>query len=204
MRNRRKAGTFLITAGILLLAAALALTGYNLYDDYRAGRSADHILESLEQTAASSDTETGRSELPDCVINPDTEMPVTELEGNEYIGILQIPSLKLTLPVISRWSYKGLKIAPCRYSGSVYSGSMVIAGHNYRSCFGKIGSLTEGDQVIFTDVKGRVFLYEAAGTEIVNAYDIQGMTGEDWALTLFSCTPGGKFRVAVRCRNISH
>ena len=181
MRNRVKAGNFLITAGILLLTAALVLIGYNLYDEYRAGRAADHILELFEQNTVPSAQETDDSELPDYIINPDMEMPVTELEGNGYIGILQIPSLELTLPVMSQWSYKGLKIAPCRYSGSVYSGSMVIAGHNYRSCFGKIGSLTEGEQVIFTDVKGRVFLYEVAGTEIVNAYDIQGMTDEDWA-----------------------
>ena len=39
-------------------------------------------------------------------------MTVTELNGWDYIGYLSIPSIGLELPVLSQWSYAGLKIAP--------------------------------------------------------------------------------------------
>lgn len=203
MRNKGRAGKTLIVTGILMLVSALCLTGYNFYDEFRAGMASGHILESLEQTSLSSQ-ESDNLELPDYIINPDMEMPTIEIEGNDYIGVLQIPSLELTLPVISQWSYPGLRVAPCRYSGSVYSGSMVVAGHNYRTCFGRIGTLTNGEQVLFTDVKGRTFRYEVAGTETINADDAEEMISEEWDLTLFTCTLGGKARVAVRCQRIVH
>ena len=49
MKRKGKAGIALITAGSLLLAAALLLVGYNLADEYRAGKAAEHVLEVLQQ-----------------------------------------------------------------------------------------------------------------------------------------------------------
>ncbi len=186
-----------------MLAAALLLTGYNLYDEYRAGAAADHALETLQQQIPeipSDGTQTPeQAELPDYIVNPDMEMPTEEIEGNDYIGVLEIPSLEISLPVMSSWSYPKLKLAPCRYSGSAYTGNLVIAAHNYRTHFGPIKNLTEGAQVTFTDVKGRCFSYEVAVVEVLESTAIQDMTSEEWDLTLFTCTPGGQARVAVRC-----
>lgn len=44
-----KKGTILITLGLLLITAALCLTGYNLYESWRAGEASDSVLEQLEQ-----------------------------------------------------------------------------------------------------------------------------------------------------------
>lgn len=132
MKRKGKAGTIFITAGSLLLAAALLLVGYNLYDEYRAGQTANHVLEALQQQmpeTPSDDLQTPensileQTEIPDYVLNPDMEMPTQEIEGNDYIGVLEIPSLGLSLPVMSEWSYPRLKLAPCRYHGSAYTGS---------------------------------------------------------------------------------
>ena len=59
------------------------------------------------------------------------EMPTVEINGQECIGTLEIPSLGLKFPVISEWSDEKLKKAPCRYSGSAYLNNLIIAGHNY-------------------------------------------------------------------------
>ena len=64
----------------------------------------------------------GEEETPEYLRNPEMEMPVEEIEGNGYIGLLEIPALGLSLPVMSEWSYPNLKLAPCRYSGSAYTG----------------------------------------------------------------------------------
>ena len=211
MKRKGKAGTIFITAGSLLLAAALLLVGYNLVDEYRAGQTANHVLEILQQQmpeTPSDDLQTPensileQTEIPDYVLNPDMEMPTQEIEGNDYIGVVDIPSLGLSLPVMSEWSYPKLKLAPCRYHGSAYTGSLTIAAHNYRTHFGPVRGAPAGTQVFFTDVKGRRFSYEVSTVETIEATAIEEAVNEAWNLTLITCTPGGQARVAVRCIKI--
>ena len=208
MKRKSKTGTILISTGLLLLAAALLLVGYNLVDEYRAGQTANHVLEALQQQMPepiSDDLRTTensileQTELPDYILNPDMEMPTQEMEGNDYIGVLEISSLELSLPVMNEWSYPRLKLAPCRYSGSAYTGNLVIAAHNYRTHFGPIKNLTVGAQVTFTDVKGRRFSYEVSAVETIEATSVEDAVSNAWDLTLITCTTGGKARVAVRC-----
>lgn len=115
---------------------------------------------------------------------------------------MKIPSISLELPIIADWGYHGLRIAPCRYSGSVYLDNMVIAGHNYLSHFGYLKTLMQGDAVTFTDTDGNVFHYEVSEVEILSPYSVSEMTSGDWDLTLFTCTVGGAARITVRCERI--
>ena len=211
MKRKGKAGTIFITAGSLLLAAALLLVGYNLVDEYRAGQTANHVMQILQQQMPETpsdgmrmqeDASPKQMELPDYVLNPDMEMPIQEIEGNDYIGLLEIPSLGLSLPVMSEWSYSKLKLAPCCYHGSAYTGSLTIAAHNYRTHFGPVRGAPAGTQVFFTDVKGRRFSYEVSTVETIEATAIEEAVNEAWNLTLITCTPGGQARVAVRCIKI--
>lgn len=207
--KRQKVGGGFIAVGILMLAAAVLLGGYNLYDEYRAGKSAGAVLEELrqqipavktpEETAAQEVYLPDGSQLPDYSVNPDMEMPEKEIAGDYYIGVLEIPSLGISLPVIGEWDYDALQIAPCRYSGSAYTGNLVIAAHNYQTHFGRIKTLSSGDQVIFTDVKGRSFLYEVAAVETIQSTAVEEVLSEEWDLTLFTCTIDGFERVAVHC-----
>ena len=198
MKRKGKAGIALITAGSLLLAAALLLVGYNLADEYRAGKAAEHVLEVLQQQIptqeerkAREDAALEQTELPDYVLNPDMEMPTQEIEGNDYIGVVDIPSLGLSLPVMSEWSYPKLKLAPCRYYGSAYTGCLTIVAHNYRTHFGLLREVLVGTQVLFTDVKGRQFSYEVSTVETIEATAIEDAVSS-------VCT-GGQTRLAVRC-----
>lgn len=199
-----KRNAALIVGGLLLIAAALSLTIYNLYDEYRAGRSAEKAVVQIEQVRPEESAPAGSPDLseesvvPDYVLNPDMEMPIQTIDGQDYIGVLSIPALDMELPIISEWSYPNLKIAPCRYHGSVYSGELVIAGHNYRSHFGPLKNLAEGDAVYFTDMAGNVFTYTVSLCEILNPTDVDKMTG-GWDLSLFTCTLGGTYRETVRC-----
>ena len=130
------------------------------------------------------------------------EMPVEEINKNLYIGILEIPSLGLKLPVINEWSYPNLKISPCRYEGSVYQNNLIISAHNYQCHFGNIKTLLSGDEVKFTDLDGNIFEYIVAEMQIIDPADIEGMKSGLWDLTLFTCTYGGQDRVTIRCELI--
>lgn len=122
------------------------------------------------------------------------------IQEMSYMGLLSIPSLGLELPVMSDWSYPNLRIAPCRYSGTVADGNLIIAAHNYRSHFGRISELDSGDEIIFTDGSGVVHKYNVIQSEIINGKDTTSMeTGSDeWDITLFTCTYSGLTRVTVR------
>ncbi len=198
-----KKGSVCITLGLLLVAAALALSGYNIWDDQRAGQSVDTALASLE-TAIPDIEELDLPEemIPDYVLNPKMEMPEVQIQNYDYIGRIEIPRLGLSLPVMDSWSYPNLKIAPCRFSGSAYQDDLVIAAHNYKRHFGPLKNLVEGDTITFTDVDGNVFTYQTALLEQVQPNQTREVQESDWDLTLFTCTLGGQFRLVVRCERV--
>lgn len=199
MKRTKKKGTLLMTMGLLLIAAALFLTGYNMWDGMRAGKSAKRILKEMPDRQVE---EKAKDEEPDYVKNPDMEMPTVKIDGYRYIGTLSIPSVQMELPVMSEWSYPKLRIAPCRYSGSVYQNHMVIAAHNYNTHFGLLKKVSMGDEVRFTDVEGHTFYYQVASMETLQPTAVEEMDTENWPLTLFTCTLGGKTRFTVRCSRI--
>ena len=198
-------GKILTGVGLLLIAAALLLTVYNIRESDRAGAESEEMVVRMESLTAAlpERLETEKKEpVPEYKKNPEMEMPTVEVNGQECVGMIEIPALGLKLPVISEWSDAKLKKAPCRYSGSAYLKNMIIAGHNYRTHFSGIKRLNPGDSVVFTDADGNVFSYEVAEIETIGGYDIEKMEAGDWDLTLFTCTNKGKARAAVRCREI--
>ena len=203
-----KRGKLCTALGLLLLLAALLLTAYNLWRDAMASTSVDFVLEHLTPALSSrqaalpalpSGDDLEEAFIPDYVLNPEMAMPEETIDGRNYIGVLDIPALELSLPIISEWSYDALQIAPCRYSGSAYLDNLVIAGHNYRSHFASLPQLQPGDSVTFTDMDGNVFSYEVSSLETLSPYAVSDMTSGDWDLTLFTCTVGGQSRLAIRC-----
>ncbi|MCD8127851.1 MAG: sortase [Clostridiales bacterium] len=199
--NRRERRVSLISIGLLLMAAALLLAAYNLWDAQRAANAADATLAQIEQSIQ----EITAEESPeDNDTDASMEMPTIAIDGVEYIGVLEIPALDLSLPVASEWNYDNLRVSPCRYQGSAYSDDLIIAGHNYQRHFGNLKNLSAGDTVTFTDVAGNVFTFEVTEVTTLGAYAVDEMTSGDWDLTLFTCTIGGQTRVTVRCAAVEN
>ena len=205
MRNKRKRrGRGLIAAGLVLMAAALLLAGWNFYDEYRAGAEAERVVSALPDAepgatpAATPPPSTEPGATPAPATQPE-EMPTQAVDGYDYIGVLTIPALGLELPVMSTWDYARLRIAPCRYSGSAYESGFVIAAHNYSTHFGRLSGLAEGDSVTFTATDGSVFNYRVAEVLTLEPTAIEEMLDPAWDLSLFTCTLGGMTRVTVRC-----
>ena len=206
----RNAGRKLMaTGGVLLIAAALCMTGYNFVEAERAAESAQKALQeikSIEEIKKDSepkeDQDEKTPEIPDYILNPEKDMPTVEADGIEYVGILEIPALGLTLPVISEWSYDKLEIAPCRYTGTAYKDDLIIAAHNYEGHFGELDGLEVGDEILFTDMDENVFSYNVSGMEELPGTALEEMEAGEWDLTLFTCTASGKNRVTVRCDKI--
>ena len=186
----KKSGVILISLGAVLILAALLLFLHNRSEDRRAGQEAESLLEDVRSSMAAN-------------ADPDPqEEPVEEITY-DYAGVIAIPNLSLELPVIDQWSYARLKVAPCRQSGAAADGDLVIAAHNYKSHFGYLDRLEPGASVIFTDMEGTVYRYaveEIRQLEPEDAEDVSSVFSSEYPLVLYTCTPGGKARVAVFCR----
>ena len=203
---KQKIGKICMVLGALLILASAALLAYNQWDASRADKAAQQALDGLEQTLNETVEEKAKDDsvIPQPELDPEQEMTETELDGWSYIGYLSIPSIGLDLPVMSEWSYAGLKIAPGRYSGSTYADNMVVCAHNYAKHFSPIKWLAEGTPVYFTDMDGMRWSYEVSYVENLQPTQIEKMTektgeSDQWDLTLFTCTTGGRARCAVRC-----
>ena len=81
----------MMTIGLLLLAAALVLTGYNIWEAKRAEKYSDAALEEIMDHLNAQGDASQAMEVPDYVMFPDKEMPAVLVDGEYYIGALEIP-----------------------------------------------------------------------------------------------------------------
>ena len=181
----------IVLGGVLLLAAG-GLYAYNRYEDAHAGAEAQTVVADLQQKVETPEPEAESGPL-------DPELPVVEIDGNEYVGEISIPAIGIDLPVMSEWSYPKLKISPCRQFGSSRTDDLVIAAHNYESHFGKIGTLALGDEVRFTDMDGIENHYTVSAIEVHDPTDVEAVEHSGHDLVLYTCTYGGKTRIVVFC-----
>ena len=195
MKNKLSA-VFIFT-GTVLIVFALALTSYNILLEKKSEKEAEAVL--VRINGQKEEKKDNIKKEPTYYSAPDMEMPVYTVDGKKYIGTVDIPAIDISLPVFDEWNYKNYKTAPCRYSGTAYKNGFVLSAHNYAAHFGKIHLLENGDEVIFTDAEENVFRYRVIDVSILGPYDIQEMLNDEYALTLFTCTIGGKNRVTVRC-----
>ena len=185
-------GLVCIVLGVVLLLAAGGLYAYNRYEDAHAGAEAQTVVADLQQKVETPEPEAESGPL-------DPELPVVEIDGNEYVGEISIPAIGIDLPVMSEWSYPKLKISPCRQFGSSRTDDLVIAAHNYESHFGKIGTLALGDEVRFTDMDGIENHYMVSAIEVHDPTDVETVEHSGHDLVLYTCTYGGKTRIVVFC-----
>lgn len=200
MNVPKKSGIVFVIAGTVLILSALSLFFYNRYEDEKAGQAAENLLSDVQSFIEERET-TPPSQLKETT-PPETldlELPVTEIDGYEYVGYLSIPDLELELPVMSEWDYNRLKIAPCRQFGSSRTDDLVIAAHNYKKHFGRLSQLEIGDVILFTDMDGIANTYEVAVVDTLAPTEVEAVQNSDYDMVLYTCTYGGKIRVVVFC-----
>lgn len=189
-----------IAAGFLLLLAALGLFFHNEKIQEDAAKASENLMPQIVE-AIKIEQENPRE--PEAVPPEEKEMISVGIDGQNYIGFIGIPALEIELPVMEDWDYEKLKIAPCRYSGSVYTDDFVVMAHNYKKHFGKLSQLVSGDAVTFINMEGETTSYEVVSAEVLPENAVEEMTSGDFDLTIFTCTYTGESRIAVRCDKIS-
>lgn len=225
MKNKTKTSIVFVGIGAVLIILALLLFLFNeVRNVIMEAESFDiytELQESIEQmqrnNSSTSETisnansmhdrnETGGDEIID--VTTDLEAEVNRLQsevktitvgGYDYIGTMEIPTLGLSLPVMSDWDYEKLDIAPCRQFGSIQTDDLVIAGHNYRRHFKYLYKLEAGGSVYLTNAAGTVIEYVVAKNRTLKATEVDTVQNSEYDLVLYTCTYAGTERVAVFC-----
>lgn len=218
----KKAGIVLLAAGAVLIGSALLLLFHNNAEDRTAGQEAERLLVdvksaiALRTSAAPPETDApaasdanpapSASDVPpetDVPVQSDApeEMPIVNLDGERYIGILDIPALNLSLPIMADWNETRLRRTPCRQFGSLTEENLVIAGHNYRAHFARLRSLKAGDTVLFLDMNGVTHSFRVNHVEILPEDAVDAVQNSGYPLTLYTCTTGAEERVVVFCEH---
>lgn len=211
MNKTQKHGLVSLLIGIAVVLVGAMLWTANGRMDEEAGNNAASLLTKVErklpsqQPKASASTKAGSAQVAPsrqvsgAVSAAGINLALPAREG--CIGVLQIPSLNLRLPVQSVYTLDALKMAPCRYTGEKGEISrFIICGHNYRSHFGTLQKMHSGDAVRFTNMDGIVYQYQVTEVTEVASDDFRTLKTGDWDLSLFTCNLTGQKRILVRCK----
>jgi len=79
------------------------------------------------------------------------------------IGLIEIPKIDISYPIIENTNEDLLKISVCRFAGPLPNriGNLCIAGHNYKNSllFSKLATLNIGDSIYITDLNNTKLEY---------------------------------------------
>lgn len=101
---------------------------------------------------------------------PDGASPYLEtvnLSGYEVTGILQIPDLNQSWPIIASGDPAATAKIPSIYGGNPASGDLLIADSSDNQQFSGLKDLPDGSKVAFTDISGHEYRYQLATVETV-------------------------------------
>jgi len=191
-------GKYFILVGILLIVVSGCIFIRNNYEEYDAGKKSAEVVNVIKNSLFNDRLEVVQGNI----LNNDEVEEMAFIDSYGYLGIIMIPSLNLELPVMSEYDDDRLKIAPVRYYGSVYTNDLIICAHSYKTHFGNLGKLHQEDIIIFTDIKGKSYVYNVLEIEILEKDDIIEMIDNEFDLTLYTCTSDGNSRITVRCNRV--
>lgn len=134
----------------------------------------------------------------------------TASNGKKYesVGVVTIPKLNITYPILSKTTEALMKVSACKFHGANPNevGNLCIIAHNYRRkgvFFSDVPNLIVGDIVEIQDLSKRTIQYEVYDVHTVmpdNVDDTTQKTNGKREVTLITCTNDSQQRVIVRCK----
>ena len=124
-----------------------------------------------------------------------TNSEAIKLSDKIYIiGLIEIPDIDISYPILSNCNEDLLKISVCKFGGPMpnKTGNMCIAGHNYKNSlmFSKLDKLEIGNQIYITDLnnfKKEYIVYKKSEINQNNLEVVQNTISTE--LTLVTCNP---------------
>ena len=182
----------LLLIGVILVLGSAALLITSGLQEKTAMVNAEKTVNSLKKIIPSV-----HDEIIDDRAN--LTMPSMEIDDLSYCGIIELPSYNTKLPIYSFWDKIKVSKFPCKYSGSIYNGSLIIGGSDNEGQFDFIQTITGNDTVYITDMTGARYTYVVE--EIVRTRDVSNnsLATNKFDLTLFAKNTYSLDYTIVRC-----
>ena len=180
----------LLVAGLILMIGGMALLASTRHMSTRGGAEEmwDRISNRIPERSGGA-----------VGVYSNPEMPAIELDGYDFCGLLELPGYGVRLPVGDDWSCLNVLRWPCRYGGSAYDGSLILAGADQPEQLEVCKRLEIDDLICFTDLTGMEFRYRVARVDRTSQIDLDVLTRGDYQLTLYIKDSYSMEYILVRC-----
>lgn len=175
-QKRSAARKMCILAGICLLVGAAVLLGAWQWNIRASEKEAAILVDTLRALMPGQ-----QNAVPE--ERRDNTMSVLSLDETDFIGILEMPRYGSLLPVAADWG--DLRKYPCRFSGSIYDGSIQIGGTTQKGQYDFYREISVGDSLFFTDMEGNCYAFAVTDLRYEKHADQDALQRKEAALTLF-------------------
>ncbi len=195
--NLLKNGKILIIIGLVLLLGSLGLLLFSQHQIKAGNELAGQVVEKMdslmpERQAGLIDTDT------DVDVDSNRQMPILQIDGLDFSGMVEIPEFDMRLPIYSTWETGKLTSFPCRFYGSAYDGSLIIGGNDQSGQFDCLQKMDLGTAVKIVDMQGAEFSYSVARIDRSKSADLDILWDAEYDLTMFARYANSKEYVIVR------
>ncbi len=168
----------IIGAGILLVIASLAILIFSFANRQAAAQDAQQIVSELRTLMPET-----HDIVPDDRVN--MTMPAMEVDGESFCGIIEIPQYSTELPVCERWKKNRVDSYPCKYTGDLYDGSLIIGAGDNTELFSFAKKIQNDDVVFITDMTGGRYAYKVSDIRRSKDVSTEYLTSIETDLVLF-------------------
>ena len=165
-----------ILAGICLLVGAMVTLAVWRWNIHHSEKQSQYYVDTLRALIPEP-----QNAVPE--ERRDNTMSVLSIDGTDFAGIVEIPRYESALPVCADWG-KTSKY-PCRFSGSIYNGTMQIGATTQKGQYDFYRDLSVGDTVTYTDVEGNRYTYSITSLRYEKHADQAALQREEVPFTLF-------------------
>lgn len=138
-----------------------------------------------------------------------SQLILSHSSTNNYrtIGVIQIPKINISYPIINECTDENLNIAPAKFLGPAINtqGNLVISGHNNwnKEFFSNLYKLEKGDTVELIDLSGNSLNYKVYDKYEIKQNDFSCLEQDTQGkieLTLLTCVKyQSSKRLVVKC-----
>ncbi len=184
----------LTVIGIALVAISVVAATVSAFVQRSASKRAAAIASELRAIIPEA-----QNAFPDERIN--TAMPITEIGGKDFIGVIEIPAYGTCLPIRADWNPLRVFSYPCRLTGSTWGGDLIIGGSDAEGQFDFMKFITGGDGIYVTDSAGNRFSYRV--TDIIRTDNVspENLLTDENDLVIFAKNTYSFGYTVVRCKS---
>ena len=179
--------------GTILIILSIFFLINDLNEDKLAGSTSKKVLGIIENDLDNNDN-SNKNYVDDTIL----------IDGYNYIGIIEIPSINLSQALVEGISDNVLQYFLGHFPDSAAPGQVgnfAIAGHrvsDYTDAFINLYKVTAGDKII-VKTHDKKYTYVIEENYIVNPDKVEVLDAtENATITLITCTVGSKQRVIVK------